>query len=64
MRTVCHADQPYVDDLNDRLLKGLRRHRLPAIGFVNESKLDEIDRARQIANLDNHTYSQFNPTSD
>jgi peptidoglycan/xylan/chitin deacetylase (PgdA/CDA1 family) len=65
------ADQPYVDDINDRLLKGLRRHRLPAIGFVNESKLDEIDRARQIANLDkwldagmslgNHTFSHESP---
>ncbi len=65
------ADQPYVNDLNDRLLKGLRRHRLPAIGFVNASKLDEIDRAQQIANLNkwldagmtlgNHTFSHESP---
>jgi hypothetical protein len=41
------ADQPYVNYLNDMLLRGLRRHRLPAIGFVNESKLNEIDRIQQ-----------------
>jgi peptidoglycan/xylan/chitin deacetylase (PgdA/CDA1 family) len=45
-------DQPYVNHLNDMLLRGLKRHHLPAIGFVNESKLDAIDRTQQIANLD------------
>ncbi len=65
------ADQPYVNYLNDMLLRGLRRHRLPAIGFVNESKLDEIDRVQQIANLEkwlhagmtlgNHTFSHESP---
>jgi peptidoglycan/xylan/chitin deacetylase (PgdA/CDA1 family) len=65
------ADQPYVNDLNDRLLRGLRKHRLPAIGFVNASKLDEIDRGQQIANLNkwldagmtlgNHTFSHESP---
>lgn len=65
------ADQPYVNYLNDMLLRGLRRHRLPAIGFVNESKLDEINRAQQIANLEkwldagmnlgNHTFSHESP---
>jgi peptidoglycan/xylan/chitin deacetylase (PgdA/CDA1 family) len=65
------ADQPYVDDLTDRLLRGLRRHRLPATGFVNEGKLDEIQRPRQIAdlekwlragmNLGNHTFSHESP---
>lgn len=65
------ADQPYVNYLNEMLLRGLRRHRLPAIGFVNESKLDEIDRSQQIANLDkwldagmnlgNHTFSHESP---
>jgi peptidoglycan/xylan/chitin deacetylase (PgdA/CDA1 family) len=65
------ADQPYVDYLNDMLLRGLRRRHLPATGFVNESKLDEIDRARQIANLEkwldagmnlgNHTFSHESP---
>ena len=34
-------DQPYVNYLNVMLLRGLKRHRLPAIGFVNESKLDQ-----------------------
>ena len=64
-------DQPYVNDLNNRLLKGLKRHHLPAIGFVNEGKLDELDRAQQIANLEkwlaagmnlgNHTFSHESP---
>ena len=65
------ADQPYVDYLNIMLLRGLKQHRLPAIGFVNESKLDLIDRPRQIANLTrwldagmalgNHTFSHESP---
>jgi peptidoglycan/xylan/chitin deacetylase (PgdA/CDA1 family) len=65
------ADQPYVNYLNVMLLRGLRRHRLPAIGFVNEGKLDEIDRPQQIANLEkwldagmnlgNHTFSHESP---
>lgn len=65
------ANQPYVNYLNEMLLRGLRRHHLPAIGFVNESKLDEIDRAQQIANLEkwldagmnlgNHTFSHESP---
>ena len=66
-------DQPYVNYLNDMLLRGLRRHHLPAIGFVNEGKLDEIDRPQQIANLEkwldagmnlgNHTFSHESPNS-
>jgi peptidoglycan/xylan/chitin deacetylase (PgdA/CDA1 family) len=65
------TDQPYVNYLNDMLLRGLKRRRLPAIGFVNESKLDEIDRPQQIANLEkwldagmnlgNHTFSHDSP---
>lgn len=65
------ADQPYVNYLNVMLLRGLKRHRLPAIGFVNESKLGEIDRPQQIANLEkwldagmnlgNHTFSHESP---
>jgi len=64
-------DQPFVNYLNDVLLRGLKRHHLPAIGFVNESKLDAIDRAQQIANLKkwldagmtlgNHTFSHESP---
>lgn len=65
------ADQPYVDYLNEMLVRGLARHHLPAIGFVNESKLDAIIRDRQIANLQrwlnagfdlgNHTFSHESP---
>ncbi len=65
------ADQPYVNYLNDMLLRGLKRHHLPATGFVNESKLDAIDRTQQIANLQkwldagmnlgNHTFSHESP---
>lgn len=64
-------DQPYVDYLTATLLRGLKRHHLPAIGFVNEGKLDEIVRARQIAvlrawlgagmDLGNHTFSHETP---
>lgn len=67
------TDQPYVNYINDMLLRGLRRHRLPATGFVNESKLDEIKRAEQIANLQkwldagmnlgNHTFSHESPNT-
>ena len=65
------TDQPYVNYLNFMLLRGLRRHHLPAIGFVNEGKLDEINRDQQIANLEkwldagmnlgNHTFSHESP---
>jgi peptidoglycan/xylan/chitin deacetylase (PgdA/CDA1 family) len=60
-------DQDYVDYLNATIVRKLRRHHFPAIGFVNEGKVDELVRDRQIANLDrwldaglelgNHTYS-------
>jgi len=63
--------QAYVDYSNQVILRGLKHHRLPAIGFVNESKLDEGDRARQIANLKawldagmdlgNHTFDHVSP---
>jgi len=65
------TNQAYVNDLTTRLLAGLRRHHLPATGFVVESKLDEGDRAQQIAALEkwldagmdlgNHTYSHESP---
>lgn len=61
------SDQAYVDYLNATIVRKLRRHRIPAIGFVNEGKIDELVRDRQIANLErwldaglelgNHTYS-------
>ncbi len=65
------ADQPYVDYSNEMLLRGLKRHHLPAIGFVNEGKINEIVPAHQIINLKrwlaagmdlgNHTYSHESP---
>lgn len=64
-------DQAWVDFINRQLLRGLRRNHLPAIGFVNESKLDEGNRAHQIVNLKlwldagkdlgNHTFSHESP---
>ena len=65
------ADQPYIDYFNIMLLRGLKKHHFPAIGFVNESKLDDVVRAKQIANLQrwldagmdlgNHTFSHESP---
>ena len=66
-------DQPYVNYLNAVILRGLKRHHIPATGFVNESKLDEIDRRQQIAvlrkwldasmELGNHTFSHESPNT-
>ena len=64
-------DQAYVTYLNAVILRGLRAHHFPATGFVNESKLDDLDRAKQIAvlrawldagmDLGNHTFSHDDP---
>ena len=64
-------DEANVEALNRKLLAGLKRHHIPATGFVNEGKLDELDRARQIAvlrqwvaagmNLGNHSFSHETP---
>ncbi len=66
-------DQAYVDYLNVMILRGLKRHHFPATGFVNEGKLDELQRDRQIANLQrwldagmdlgNHTFSHESPNA-
>lgn len=66
-------DQRYVTYLNTMILRGLKRHRIPATGFVNESKLDELDREQQIAvleqwldasmDLGNHTFSHETPNT-
>ena len=66
-------DQPYVTYLNRMILRGLRRHHLPATGFVNEGKLDDLDRAKQIEvlrlwldagmDLGNHTLSHESPNA-
>jgi peptidoglycan/xylan/chitin deacetylase (PgdA/CDA1 family) len=65
--------QAYVDYANDMILRQLTRRHAKAIGFVNEGKLNELDRNRQIANLrkwldagmliGNHTYSHESPNS-
>lgn len=70
--TILH-DQAYVDDLNANLLAKLRRHRFPAIGFVNESKMEDLTPDHQIDNLKhwldagmslgNHTYSHGSPNT-
>ncbi len=63
--------QAYVNYANDIILRGLKRHHYPAIGFVNEGKFDDLDRAAQIENvrkwidagmaIGNHTYSHNSP---
>ncbi len=60
-------DQAYVDHFTRAILAGLKRHHYPAIGFVNEGKLEDLDPPHQLANikrwlaagmdLGNHTYS-------
>ena len=64
-------NQPYVDYLNTVILRTLKVHHWPAAGFVNEGKLDEIDRPRQVVilrkwrdagmELGNHTFSHESP---
>ncbi len=65
--------QAYTDYSNAMILRGLKRHHMPAIGFVNEGKLDEGDRPKQIADLKtwldagmqlgNHTFSHESPNT-
>ncbi len=65
--------QPYTDYSNLMILRGLKHHHMPAIGFVNEGKLDEGMRSRQIDNLKawvkagmalgNHTFSHESPNT-
>jgi peptidoglycan/xylan/chitin deacetylase (PgdA/CDA1 family) len=60
------GDLDYAKAINNRLLAGLNRHRLPAIGFVVGSKLEGPDRPERAALLEdwlkaglelgNHTY--------
>jgi peptidoglycan/xylan/chitin deacetylase (PgdA/CDA1 family) len=58
---------PYWTQTTKKLLAGLKRHDVPAIGFVNEEKLEDdrvarVELLRQWLNagmdLGNHTYSQ------
>ncbi len=70
---VLRPNQDYVDATNKALIKGLKRHHFPAIGFVNEGKLDEMIRSRQVAilqswldagfELGNHTFSHSSPNN-
>ena len=70
---VLKPDQAYVDATNRALIGSLKRYHYPAIGFVNEGKLDEIIRKRQIAvlrhwmaagfDLGNHTFSHSSPNN-
>ena len=63
---------PYWTQTNKRLLAALRRHHIPAIGFVNEEKLED-DRAQRIEllrrwldagmDLGNHSYSHDSLTN-
>jgi peptidoglycan/xylan/chitin deacetylase (PgdA/CDA1 family) len=65
------SSQPYTDYINLMLVRGLKKHHFPAIGFVNEVKLTYGEREHQIANLrrwlnagfdlGNHTYSHESP---
>lgn len=62
-------DLSYQQKTTAELLAGLKAHHLPAIGFVNESKLEGTDGEARIAllaqwinagmNLGNHTYSHL-----
>jgi peptidoglycan-N-acetylglucosamine deacetylase len=63
---------PYWTATTQKLLAGLRRHHIPAIGFVNEQKLEpdriaRVDLLRRWLNagedLGNHTYSHESLTN-
>ena len=70
---VLKPDEAYLEATNRSLIHSLTRNHFPAIGFVNEGKLDEIIRPRQIAvlqswlnagfDLGNHTYSHSSPNT-
>lgn len=65
------SDQARVDAINRDLLAAIARNHVPTIGFVNAGKVDDLDPARQMANLrrwvaagielGNHTYSHESP---
>lgn len=66
------ASLDYAQVTTKALLKGLRRHRWPAIGFVNEIKLEGPDKPARVAllsdwldagmDLGNHSYSHISLT--
>lgn len=65
------SNPDYLDNLNAVLLRTLKRHHFPAIGFVNEGKVDTPARDRRISDLKrwvdagmdlgNHSYSHHSP---
>lgn len=65
-------DTPYVEAFNRKLVMGLKRHHLPATGFVVAGKLEDLDPKRMEAALHlwvregfplgNHTYSHESPS--
>jgi peptidoglycan/xylan/chitin deacetylase (PgdA/CDA1 family) len=65
---------PYAAVTTKTLLAGLRRHHIPAVGFVNEVKLEARDKPERIAllkawldagmDLGNHTYDHPHFTTD
>lgn len=70
--TQLHS-QAYVNYANEMILRGLKRHHYPAIGFVNEGKFDDLVREEQIdilekwltagMDLGNHTFSHDSPNT-
>lgn len=66
-----NPESSYWEGITTTLLAGLRHHHIPAIGFVNEQKL-ETDRSQRVAllrqwldagmDLGNHTYSHLSLT--
>lgn len=66
-------DQAYVNYLNVMLLRGLKRHHLPATGFVIGDMLGGSNGAQQVDNLEkwldagmnlgNHTFSHGSPNT-
>jgi len=69
-------ETPYAQVTTERLVAGLRRHAIPAVGFVNEVKLEARDKPQRTAllarwldagfELGNHSYDHphFAPTTD
>jgi len=70
--TQLHS-QAYVNYANEMILRGLKRHHYPAMGFVNEGKFDDLVREEQIdilekwlaagMELGNHTFSHESPNT-
>jgi peptidoglycan/xylan/chitin deacetylase (PgdA/CDA1 family) len=66
------ADTDWLETSTKRLLRGLKRHKVPAVGFVNERGLGGPDRDKRIRLLDawlaagmelaNHSHSHFSLT--